>query len=193
MDEIVSSVFSNNSKLKTISLKGYSYYLPQGVILKKSYSQNSIFLSKNKKMYMYVDMVSYYNKVENDYKKNANVYYSLPIDINGKKGYLEINDTEKGYFIEFMYNYTKIEAYSNEKDLKNTITKLAYILNSIRFNDSVIESLIGENSLSYSEENFNIFTPNGEESNFLDYVEKYDEGRTTGRDEDFVDLDEDLE
>ena len=193
IDEIVDSLLTNDSKLKSVSLEGYSYFLPQGVFIKKNDAQNSIFLHNHKKMYMYVDVISYYHKVENEYQKNSQVYYSLPIEKDGKFGYLEINKTSTNYFIEFMYNYTKIEAYADESDLKKTITVMAYILNSIQFQDSVIESLVGENSLNYSEELFNIFTPNGEENNFLDYAEQYDSGRLDNKDEDIFELDDNLE
>ena len=193
IDEIVSSIISEDTNLKSVSLEGYSYFLPQGVSLNRNESQNSILYYNHKKMYLYVDLISYYHKVDSNYEKNANAYYSLPIDNNGKKGYLEITQISTNYFIEFMYHYSKIEAYVSEQDINKTITVMAYILNSIDFNDSVIESLIGDNLLNYSEEQFNIFKPNGEQSDYLDFVEQYDDGRSNSKDEDVLELEDNIE
>lgn len=193
IDEIVDSIISEETNLKSVSLEGYSYFLPQGVSLSRNEDENSILYYNHKKMYLYVDLISYYHKVESNYTKNSNAYYSLPIDNNGKKGYVEITQVSTNYFIEFMYNYSKIEAYVSEQDIKKTITVMAYILNSVDFNDSVIESLIGDNLLNYSEEQFNIFKPNGEQSDYLDYVEKYDDGRNNRKDEDILELEGDIE
>ncbi len=193
IDEIVYSTISNDTNLKSVSLEGYSYFLPQGVSLNRNQKENSILYYNHKKMYLYVDLISYYHKVDSNYTKNQDAYYSLPIDYNGNKGYLEITQISTNYFIEFMYHYSKMEAYVSEQDLKKTITVMAYILNSIEFNDSVIESLVGENLLNYSEEQFNIFQPNGEQSDYLDYVEQYDDGRMNSKDEDILELEGNIE
>lgn len=193
IDEIVNSIISEETNLKSVSLKGYSYFLPQGVSLNRSEKENSVLYYNHKKMYLYVDLISYYHKVDSNYVSNPNSYYSLPINHNGKKGYLEITQISTNYFIEFMYHYSKIEAYVSEQDIKKTITVMAYILNSINFNDSVIESLVGDNLLNYSEEQFNIFKPNGEQTDYLDFVEKYDDGRVNSKDEDILELDGNIE
>lgn len=193
IDEIVDSILSSETKLKTVSLEGYSYYLPHGVNLKSSRNLNSVLYYNHNKMYLYVDLVSYYHKVENTYIENS-AYYSKKIDINGKSGYLEITEMENQYFIEFMYNYSKIEAYVKKEDINKNITVMAYILNSIKFNDSILNSIVGEGSINYNEETFNIFKSNGNDgSNFLDIIEQYDDGRMNSKDEDVLDLEEDVE
>lgn len=193
IDEIVNSIISKDTNLKSVSLDGYSYFLPQGVSLNRNDGENSILYYNHKKMYLYVDFISYYHKVDNDYEENSNAYYSLPIHYNGKEGYLEITQISTNYFIEFMYHYSKIEAYVSEEDIKKTVTVMAYILNSVEFNDSVIESLVGDNLLNYSEEQFNIFEPNGEQSDYLDYVEQYDDGRTESKNEDILEIEGNIE
>ena len=192
-DQIIDSIITNDSKLKSISLEGYSYFLPQGVSLSSNNQQNSVLYYNHKRMYLYVDLVSYYHKADSNYSYNKDSYYAKAIDKNGYKGYLVISKIGERYFVEFMYHYSKIEAYVNENDLKKTVTVMAYILNSIKINDSVLESLMGNNSLNYTEEQFNIFQPNGEQSDYLDYVEKYDEGRINSKDEDILDLDDNIE
>lgn len=187
-DEILHSVIQENFQLENVSLEGYSYYLPKGVLLKRSSSLNSELYYNHRKMYLYVDVYSYYHKVDFTYEVNPDSYYSQAIDLYGKKGYLEITQISTNYFVEFMYNYAKIEAYVDEDDLKKTVTQMAYILNSVDFKDTILDTLIGENELDYNEENFNIFKPTREEGDFLDYEEQYDNGEDQIIDEDNIDL-----
>lgn len=193
IDEVVDSVLDNDINLKSVSLEGYSYYLPQGVSLSRSDAGNSILYYNHKRMYLYVDLISYYHKVDNDYKENKEFYYSRAIDKDGYKGYLVISEISGNYFIEFMYRYSKMEAYVSKEDLNKTITVMAYMLDSIKFNDAVIESVIGDNLLDQSEEVFNIFKPNGDESDFLDYVEEYDNDRVNSKNEDVLELEGNIE
>ncbi len=187
-DEIIQSVIREDFTLENVSLEGYSYYLPKGVILKKSNSLNSVLYYNHRQMYLYVDLYSYYHKKDFSYEVNPDSYYSQAIDLYGKKGYLEITQISTNYFVEFMYNYSKIEAYVDEKDLEKTITQMAYILNSVKFQDAILNTLVGENELDYNEENFNIFKPKREEGNFLDYEEQYDNGEDQLIDEDNIDI-----
>lgn len=187
-DEILHSVIQEDFQLENVSLEGYSYYLPKGVLLKRSSSLNSGLYYNHRKMYLYVDVYSYYHKVDFTYEVNPDSYYSQAIDLYGKKGYLEITQISTNYFVEFMYNYAKIEAYVDEEDLKKTVTQMAYILNSVDFKDTILDTLIGENELDYNEENFNIFKPTREEGDFLDYEEQYDNGEDQIIDEDNIDL-----
>ena len=187
-DEILHSVIQEDFQLENVSLEGYSYYLPKGVLLKRSSSLNSELYYNHRKMYLYVDVYSYYHKVDFTYEVNPDSYYSQAIDLYGKKGYLEITQISTNYFVEFMYNYAKVEAYVDEEDLKKTVTQMAYILNSVDFKDTILDTLIGENELDYNEENFNIFKPTREEGDFLDYEEQYDNGEDQIIDEDNIDL-----
>ena len=140
-----------------------------------------------------MDALSYYHHVENDYHENKDSYYSLKIDQNGKQGYLEITQISTKYFVEFMYHYAKIEAYVEEKDLKKTITQMAYILNSIQYQDVVLSTLIGNQALDYNEENFNIFKPKREEGSFLDYEEQDRNQGEQEKDEDRLDVEDKVE
>ena len=188
IDNIVNDILSKDSNLKSVSFEGYSYYLPQGVNLKSNKILNSVLYYNHKKMYLYVDLVSYYHKIENTYQEN-DAYYSKIINIGDKTGYLEINELENEYYVEFMYNYSKIEAYVNKNDLNKTLTVMAYVLNSVDYKDSLLDSLIGEGTLNYNEETFNIYKTTGNDgSNFLDIIEQYDDGRINSKDEDILDI-----
>ena len=123
---------------------------------------------------MFVDIVSYYYKVENSYKIKDNAYMSKLINYDNKSGYIEINVKNNQYLIEIMYNYAKIEVIVDSNDIANAITNSLIILSSVEYNDDIIGNLLEEDVLNYSEESFNIFETNSNDSNFLKVVEEYD-------------------
>ena len=93
-----------------------------------------------------------------------------------KYGYLQIhNILEDKYFVEIMYNYAKIEVIVTEKDIRETVAYAIAILESITYNDTVLGSLMGENVLNSNELEFNIFETAKSESNYLEFVEQYDQ------------------
>ena len=93
-----------------------------------SYNNNIIF-SGGDKYYLYVDLISYYNKVGNMYKinKESGAYFIKTIEYDDKIGYIIINEQDDGkYFIEILYNYAKIEVRTN--DINNALTKSLIVL-----------------------------------------------------------------
>ena len=197
IEEAVNSVLTMDSNLKSVSFEGYSYYLPQGVILKSNNGMNSTLYYNHKKMYLYVDLVSYYHKTQNPYQVNKNTYYSRRIDNNNnnKSGYIEITEIDNKLFVEFMYNYSKVEAYTTKTDLNKTLTTMAYILNSVKFKDNLLDSLIGEASINYHEETYNIYKTSGnvDNGNYLEYFEEYDNKRKEIKDEDTLEIEKIVE
>ncbi len=192
-EEILNDILTPNFSLKNVSSEGYSFYLPKGVLLKKNHSMNSVLYYNHRNLYLYVDVLSYYHHVESDYQKNENSYYSYKIDQNGKQGYLEITQISTKYFVEFMYHYAKIEAYVEEEDLKKTITQMAYVLNSVQYQDAVLATLVGNQVLDYNEEKFNIFKPKREEGSFLDYEEQDRNQGGNVKDEDRLEVEDKVE
>ena len=67
---------------------------------------------------------------------------------------------------------------------------MSYIIRSVKFNDSVLESLVGDNILSYKEENYSLFDKKSSET-FLDLVEKYeDDAYKKAIEDETIELDE---
>ena len=92
---------------------------------------------------------------------------SKKIDINGKQGYLEINKQENGrYFIEFMYNYSKMEVEADYEDINDIVLNTSYILSTVKFNDNIVKVVLDDEFL-VSEEKYDIFTSKKETDNFL--------------------------
>ena len=75
-----------------------------------------------------------------------------------------------------MFNYAKIESYVKKSNLKDSLNNMAYILSSVKYNDDIVENLLGEEKYNLSEnEAYNIFkTKKGSSENFLKYVDEYD-------------------
>ena len=64
-----------------------------------------------------------------------------------------------------------MEAYVKEEELSTVITNMCYVLRTIKFNDAVLESLVGENVLSYKEENFTLFNTTDSKEVYLQAAE----------------------
>lgn len=167
VDNIVSVVLSKNNDLYNQIGKGYKYYVPRGVSYIDTNDYNDVLYSDGNYYYLYIDVISYYYNVSKEYIEDQNAYYSRKIDINGKQGYLEINQQDNGrYFIEFMYNYSKIEVEADRDDINDIVLNTSYILSTVKFNDNVIKVILDEDFL-VSEEKYDIFTSKKETDNFL--------------------------
>ena len=199
IDELLPILLKSNTKHCNVVFDGYKYYIPKGIKFVTKDDYNAVLLDENNRSYyFYSDVIRYYNKEKLDYKINENAYYSKKLNYNGKNGYLEITklDKEDSYFIEFMYNYGKIEAIVKEDEIKEVIPYMSSILTSISYNRVVLDTLIGKKILSYKEETYNVMKPKGNNAtkeSYLDYEEKYGtyEGYTEkNTDEDKIDIEE---
>ncbi len=177
IDKNIDIILNRDTKYVNHDAIGFQYYLPSEVNVSEVKEFNHILYSKGNKYYLYADVVSYYHKVKNKYKINKKAYYSKTLSNNKKIGYLEINKENGKYYVEMMYNYAKIEAFVKKNELNDTIINMCYILSSVRYNDDVVETMLGDSKYDLSEnEKYNIFNTKKEESSrtFLDYVNEYD-------------------
>ena len=172
--EIVGNIATKASS-SNVYRTGYSYYLPRGMKVYSSKLYNEVIEDENYRYYLYVDMVSYYKKINSEYNIISTAIYSQKINFDNKFGYVEINLLKNDkYLVEIMYNYAKIEVIVNSNDIASAITNSLIILTSVNYNDDIIDNLLEEDVLNYSEETFNIFETNSNDSNFLKVVEEYD-------------------
>jgi len=169
----IETLMSEKNRLYNVYYEGYKYYLPKGIGFLDKDDYNAILKDrKNNKYYLYVDIISYYHKVENDYEVNDDSYYSKRLDYNGKNGYIQIDEVDGKYFIQFVYNYAKMEAYVSEEELVDVVTNMCLVLRTVKYNDVVLESLIGENKINYKEEEYTLFKADSSKESFLDVVKK---------------------
>lgn len=166
LNNIVDVVLSKDNTLFNQVGKGYKYYIPVGVSYIDTEDFNDILYSNGNYYYLYIDTISYYYNVEKEYVLNNNAYYSRSININGKYGYLEINKQDDLYFVEFMYNFSKIEALVKEEALEEVILNASYILSTVKFNNNVITMMLDDEFLVL-EEKYDIFTSKQETNDFL--------------------------
>ena len=166
-------LLSHKTNLHNVNYDGYRYYLPKGVSFVNKDSYNALLKDmNNNRYYMYVDVISYFHKSVNDYVVSKDSYYSKKLSYNKKNGYLQIDKIDSKYFIQYVFNYAKIEAYVDKKNLDESIWYMSSILGTIKFNDTILESLIGENALDYKEEDYTLFKADSSKESFLDVVER---------------------
>ncbi len=173
-ESILTTTMNSNVKIINTYRAGYKYYLPLGIRSLSHEGSNEIFAYKNNIYYLYVDRVSYYNKIQKEYQINPEAVYSSGLKNNDLFGYMEIkNTTNEQYFIEIMYNYAKIEVIVNKDEANEAIAYAMIILTSIEYQDEVLNSLMSENALKSSEVEHNIFESADTESGYLEILEEY--------------------
>lgn len=194
INDVIDETLKLDIKGTNNNFKGYKYYIPRGLALQNKKGNNFILLSDGDYYYLYVDIVSYFHKKEIETTFDEDLYFSKKISYNDINGYIKIGKPkDKVYFVEILYNYSKIEAYIKEENLESAIRNSIKLLASIKYNDIVLDTMIGEKLLSYEEEVYNFFESKREEGNFLDYIEEYDDYNKEEviKDEDILDsLDE---
>ena len=152
---------------------GYKVRIPQGFKIVGKNNNNFKIQSLNNTYYLYIDLISRYHKSDIEYSYNNSIYLSKKITYKDKEGYIEISRKEEKYYVKAEYNYAKIETLLEESDLKQGVYNIIRILSSVEYNDLIINTLVGENVLSYKEEEFDLFGSGQQENYFMDYVEEY--------------------
>lgn len=179
LDEVTTTMLSSKTQLANNVFEGYKYYIPRGLRLETKDEYNATLLDEyNNTYYFYIDIISYYNEEKLDYTVNKEAYFSKKLNYNNKDGYLEITDVNNSnyYFIEYMYNYGKIEAYVKENQIKSAIINMSSVLSSLSFNRQVLETLVGNKVLDYKEDTYDVMKPKGStatKDTYLEYEEKY--------------------
>jgi len=176
IDNIVSVVLSKDNTLYNRVGKGYKYYIPRGVTYIDTNELNDKLYSNGNYYYLYIDAVNYYYKNKIEYSEKEDAYYSRKID-GEKEGYLEINEYEDKYLINFVYNYAKIEAVVEKEDINEVVLNASYILSTVKFNDNNIKLMLNEEYFTNKEEKYEEFSKDKEDEESEDdkiYLE-YDE------------------
>lgn len=175
INDVIDKTLKNDIQLANNNFKGYKYYIPRGFSLQNKKDDNHVLLSNGEYYYLYVDIISYFHKKNIDTTFDKNLYFSKKISYNDIDGYIKIDGPKKDiYYIEVVYNYSKIEAYVNKNNLEYALKNSLKILGSIKYNDVILDTMIGEKTLSYEEKIYNMFESKREDGNFLDYIEEYD-------------------
>lgn len=171
VDNIIEVVLSKDNALYNHIGKGYKYYIPRGVTYIDTIDFNDKLYSQGDYYYLYIDAISYYHEKEIEPKKSEDAYFYKEIDINNKKGYIEIKKVNDKYLIKFTYNYARIESLVEEDKINTVILNSSYILSTVKFNNKVIKILLDEDYFKYKEEKFELFEKEEKKDNILEYSE----------------------
>ena len=172
-EDIINVSIKDNGKTTNTNNKGYKYYLPTGFIVSKDNGYNQELLSDdNTRYYLNMDIVSYYykNKMKTSHDLNDYKYYEF--ENNNKSGYLKITQNNDTFFVELCYNYAIIEVEVKESNIRYAISRGIIILNSIEYNDLIIQKYIGNNDIDNAETVYKIPEPKDKDSskNILEYM-----------------------
>lgn len=153
IEQIADTTINSKLNLSNHVNKGFKFYLPKGLSVKKVDARNEIIQSKINDYYLYVDLISYYNKTKLKFNKNGN-YYNLELK---DKGIINVNEYDNYYIVKIIYNYATIEVKCEKNNLKEVINYGLIITSSIKYNDDVIEKMLSDNNINSSEEQINLF------------------------------------
>lgn len=174
VDIIIDNTLNDKNYVMNTVSSGYKFYLPFGVRQIVDNDNNQVFMIGDTKVYLYVDVVSFYYKNKLNYKDSENYNYYYKNIINGtKEGYIGIDKKNSDYFVKIVYNYSKVEFYVDEYNLNNVIANSLVILNNINYNDDLIEKILSYSSDLSGEVTYELDKPNNSESTFLKYLEEY--------------------
>ena len=175
IDTTIESVMAKEIVKDNTVSTGYKLYIPTGVKQVSDNNFNQKLKIRDRYVYLYVDTISYYYKNTLNYKKSEGYnYYYKEIKLNDKEGYVGINKLDDGtYFCEIVYNYSKIEFYSDEEDLSIILANSLIIQNSISFNDELIKLGLESSNTDGREVKYELDKPKDSESTFSKYLQEY--------------------
>ena len=177
LNEIVDASINKEIKDYNVNNKGYRYLLPTEFSVFKDEDFVQELTSHNSIYYLNVDIVSYYykNKIQTEHDLNDYEYFTF--ESGEKTGYLRIRKNNDYFFVELCYNYAIIEVEVKMEDLRYAVSRGMMILNSIKYNDIVIEKYINENDIDSKETIYKIPEPKNknDSKNILQYIEEYEE------------------
>lgn len=175
LEEIIDdTIQSKDSYKENINNKGYRYYLPTEFTLHKDNDYVQELLSHNTIYYLNIDIISYYYKNTIETKRDQDDYEYYTFEYDDKKGYLKVTKNNDYFFVELCYNYAIIEVEVEESELRYAVSRSIAILNSIKYNDLIIEKYINDNNLENVETIYSIPEPENQDDkkNVLEYIEE---------------------
>ena len=175
LDDIVNDTMNSNKPNTNTVSSNYEIYIPTGVEQVSDSEYNQKFKIRHTYIYMYVDTISYYYKNMLNYKSNEDYnYYYKEVKTNNSEGYIGINKLEDDlYFCEIIYNYSKIEFYTDAYNLPVILANSLIIQKSIKYNDNLIRIELEDNVTDGREITYELDSPSKTETSFSDYLQEY--------------------
>lgn len=185
IESIINSSLSSKYDLHNQVNSGFKFYLPRGLKILKKDELNVIITSKYYDYYLYVDLVSYYNKKNIDYKRDESLFYSELLDYDGKLGIVNIKEVDTdSVILDVTFNYANIQVKVKKDDINKALMNVMAIVGNITYQDDVIKSLLDDDILSSADELINVFDTDKSDTQVLDVDDTY-----TGNEEEDYDPD----
>lgn len=156
-EDLITAILASKIDVYNHTNKGFKYYLPNNLKSIKRDEYNEILKNDDYEYYLYVDLVSYYNKSITNYKEVEDAYYSRVLIKDDKRGVVNIVPTKDKYLITIEYNYAAINVVVEEKDIKKSLSDALIIISTVKYNDDIIKKMLEEDEFSSSSEIVNIF------------------------------------
>lgn len=169
IENILNVILTKDNDLYNQVGQGYKYYLPGGVTYIGSDDLNDILYCNGTYYYLYIDAIDYYYQTENVYKINKDAYYSRKIskdDVFKYNGYLEITEEDNLYYMEFFYNYSKIEAMVKKDDINNAVLNASYILSTVKYNRNIIDLMLDDDYFTNKTGKYNDYNTKSDSGKF---------------------------
>lgn len=181
IDNIVNATMTKEISFVNTVSTSYELYVPIGVVQNKDSKYNQKFKIRDTYVYLYVDTVSYYYKNSLNYRSSGEYdYFYRDINLNNKSGYIGIKKIDDDtYFGEIVYNYSKIEFYCSYNDMPLVISNSLMILNSIKYNDNLIELELDVDVNDGREVKYELDKPEDSGSTFSQVLQEYVEPEET--------------
>ena len=170
IDNILNVILTKNNKLYNQVGQGYKYYLPGGVTYIDSDDLNDILYCNGSYYYLYVDAVSYYYDIDEDYKEDSTKYYSKKIETKDNfkySGYLEIDKKDDLYYIKFVYNHARIESVVKEDEVNNTVLNASYILSTMKYNHDIVKLMLKDDYFTNKTGKYNDYNSKEDSGKFV--------------------------
>lgn len=185
IESIINDSLSSKYDLHNQVNSGFKFYLPRGLKIVKKDELNVIITSKYYDYYLYVDLVSYYNKKNVDYKRDETLFYSELLDYDNKRGIVNIKEVDvENVILDITFNYANIQVKVKKDDINKALMNVMAIVGNITYQDDVIKSLLDDDVLSSSDELINVFDTDKSDTQVLDVDDTY-----TGNEEEDYDPD----
>lgn len=181
IDNVVNTVMAREIKSVNTVSTGYKLYIPVGVLQLVDNEYNQKFKIRDTRVYLYVDTVSYYYKNSLNYKLDGDYnYYYKEINFKDRTGYVGVNKLDDdSFFVEIVYNYSKIEFYADNEDLPIVMANSLIMINSIKYNDNLIKIELDNAANDGRDVKYELDKPKDSESTFSQTLKEYVEPEKT--------------
>lgn len=175
LDSLIDAVSLNTKVPANTASTSYELFIPTGVKQSSDSEYNQKFKIRNRYIYLYVDTISYFYKNETNNKSTASYsYYYKELNVDDRTGYIGINQIEEDlYYCEIVFNYSKIEFYSNMEDLNTLLANSLIIIKSIKYNDQLISVELDNKIKDGRELKYELDSPKDSKSTFSDYIQEF--------------------